>query len=91
MSNHDWANEDLDELEEEKEPQPEVKLFQKNGAIPKDIAEVWGTNGAVSDYLEAWGEEAFRGSKLHQMAVLEHERQMRLGPLRATYMKKSKK
>lgn len=88
-SNSVWES-DLPEAEDHKddhEPTPGVKLFTGNGVPPTDIMEIWGNNEAALDFMREWGVDAFRQSKLHQAAVLEHERQMRLGPIRNDYLK----
>lgn len=73
-------------------PDPTAKLFlEANGQLPDDVLAVWGDSPHAAEYIRAWGLEAFRTSKLHQMAVLEAERQQRLMPLRKGFAKQGKK
>lgn len=91
MSSNDWT----DELgEQEPITAPTAKLFrsqEENGELPRDIAEVWAGNPMVPLFIKQWGLETFRSSKLHQLALIEHQRQMKLGPIRQSYLKKSVK
>lgn len=89
MSSNGWETDlpPADDLADDHEPTPGAKLFLGNGAPPTDIMDIWGDNQEALEWMREWGVEAFRASKLHQLAVLEHDRQQKLGPLRNAYLK----
>ena len=65
--------------------------------LPPDIEAIWGRGrvdgtgclAANTAYalIDAWGLEVFRGSAIHRMAIGELERDARLGPVRAAFVK----
>lgn len=90
MGNSNVWGSDLPEQEDhedDRQPSPVEQVFRNNGDLPQDILDVWAGNQNAALFIQEWGLETFRASKLHQMAVLEHERQEKLGPLRSAYLK----
>ena len=73
----------------------EVSQSEENGELPADVSAVWGHDqqalAHAKMWIEAWGLEAFRGSKVHRMALMEQERSKELSAVRQTWMKKEKK
>ena len=45
-----------------------------NGGLPADVRAVWGADPTAALLVREWGVDAFRGSWLHRMAVLEAAR-----------------
>jgi hypothetical protein len=71
------------------------------GILPPDVEAVWGggkLDGSghsaeeTARYLIGqWGLDTFRESAIHQQALAEIEREKRLGPVRAAYVKAMKR
>jgi hypothetical protein len=59
--------------------------------IPADVTKVWGTDPIGLALFLTWGEEAFRDSELHQVALMEAAREPARASLRAAFVKEHAK
>lgn len=59
-----------------------------NAGAPHDLVSVWGDDPTFLVLVRAWGPGVFRDSKLHQLALIEQQRQQDLEPHRKDYLKK---
>lgn len=89
--------------EEETPPEPQLQTSFPAGSdepLPPDIEEVWGggkldgsgqpAHKTARTLIAAWGLEEFRTSAIHRNAIRELEREAKMEPIRAAFIKAKK-